>query len=183
MDVGCGGGILSEALAKEGAIVTAIDLAQASLEVAKLHLLESSLSIDYQRISVEALAEKHPHHFDTIVCMEMLEHVPDPTSVIRACATLLKPNGHFFVSTLNRNIKSFVQAIVGAEYVLGLLPKGTHTYGRFIKPSELISWARKNGFYCHDKTGLTYHPIRHQYSLTPSIDVNYMLYFTKEDLA
>ena len=145
VDIGCGGGILTEALAQHGAQVTGIDLAEASLTVARLHQLESGLEIDYRNIAAEALAQEQPGHYDMVTCLEMLEHVPDPASVIQACATLLKPGGHLFCSTINRNPKAYLFAVLGAEYILNLLPRGTHDYARFIKPSELSAWCRSAG--------------------------------------
>lgn len=180
LDVGCGGGILSESMALRGAQVTGIDLAEKSLQVAQLHALETGANIDYQCIAVEALAAQHAGQFDVVTCMEMLEHVPDPSSVVRACAQLVKPGGHVFFSTLNRNPKAYLMAVVGAEYVLNLLPKGTHDYSKFIKPSELASWIRQNGLELQHQTGLTYHPLTKQYSLTPDTSVNYMVHTIKE---
>lgn len=180
LDVGCGGGILSESMALRGAQVTGIDLAEKSLQVAQLHALETGANIDYQCIAVEALAAQHAGQFDVVTCMEMLEHVPDPSSVVRACAQLVKPGGHVFFSTLNRNPKAYLMAVVGAEYVLHLLPKGTHDYSKFIKPSELASWIRQNGLELQHQTGLTYHPLTKQYSLTPDTSVNYMVHTIKE---
>lgn len=183
LDVGCGGGILAEALAASGATAMAIDLAKELIEVAKLHLYESKQVVDYRCLAVEALAEQEPHSFDVVTCMEMLEHVPDPTAIMQACAKLLKPGGDLFVSTLDRSPKAFVHAIVGAEYVLGLLPKGTHQYERFIKPSELISWARAYELSCLHSAGIDYHPVKRRYSLTNQIQVNYLLHFQKETLS
>jgi 2-polyprenyl-6-hydroxyphenyl methylase/3-demethylubiquinone-9 3-methyltransferase len=176
LDVGCGGGILAEAMAARGATVTGIDMGQAPLEVAKLHLLESGLQVDYRRCAAEELAAEAADRFDTVTCMEMLEHVPDPASVIRACATLVKPGGQVFFSTINRNPKSYLFAIIGAEYVLRLLPKGTHDYAKFIRPSELAQWTRAAGLETRDITGLTYNPLTGVYKLDPrDIDVNYMV--------
>ncbi len=175
LDVGCGGGILTEALAKEGAAATGIDLSHEVLEVARLHALESQLLVNYQEISVEAFAEKNPNTFDVITCMEMLEHVPDPISVVNACAQLVTPGGYVFFSTLNRNPMSYLQAIVGAEYVLRMLPRGTHDYEKFIKPAELSQWARNAGLQIKDMTGLTYNPITREFSLTDSTQVNYLI--------
>lgn len=175
LDVGCGGGILAEAMANRGAQVTGIDLAEKSLKVAKLHLLESGASVNYQCIAVEALAELHPASFDTITCMEMLEHVPDPASIVRACATLVKPGGWMFFSTLNRNPKSYLFAIIGAEYLLNLLPRGTHDYAKFIKPSELSRFARSAGLEIHDLAGMTYNPLSKVYQLGADTDVNYII--------
>jgi 2-polyprenyl-6-hydroxyphenyl methylase/3-demethylubiquinone-9 3-methyltransferase len=176
LDVGCGGGILTESMANLGAVVTGIDMSKAPLEVARLHLLESGLEVDYQRISVEELAHRQPQSFDLVTCMEMLEHVPDPASVISACAQLVKPGGQVFFSTINRNPKSYLFAIVGAEYVLGLLPKGTHDYAKFIRPSELEAWARTAGLSSTDLTGMVYNPLTRRYSLSSNdVDVNYLM--------
>ncbi len=160
LDVGCGAGLLSEGLAREGAAVTGLDLAPELIDVAQLHLLETGLAIDYRLQSVESLAAERPGSFDVITCMEMLEHVPDPSSVLRACAALLKPGGRLFLSTLNRTPAAFALAIVGAEYVAGLLPKGTHDYASFIRPSELAAWLREAGLALTDVSGLAYDPIR-----------------------
>ncbi|GAB2518297.1 bifunctional 2-polyprenyl-6-hydroxyphenol methylase/3-demethylubiquinol 3-O-methyltransferase UbiG [Microbulbifer agarilyticus] len=177
LDVGCGGGILSEAMAQRGAAVTGIDMGEAPLNVAKLHALESGVSIDYQRIPVEELAEKAPASFDIVTCLEMLEHVPDPASVIRACAKLVKPGGHVFFSTINRTPKGWLFAVVGAEYVLRLLPKGTHEYAKFIRPSELGRWVREADLQARDITGMTYNPLTKQYKLNPrDVDVNYLMH-------
>ncbi|AKH19761.1 bifunctional 2-polyprenyl-6-hydroxyphenol methylase/3-demethylubiquinol 3-O-methyltransferase UbiG [Sedimenticola thiotaurini] len=181
LDVGCGGGILSESMARQGATVTGIDMGEAPLQVARLHLLESGLEVDYQRIPVEQLAEQQPGTFDVVTCMEMLEHVPDPASVIEACARLAKPGGRIFFSTLNRNPKSYLFAIVGAEYLLRLLPKGTHDFSKFIKPSELDGWIRRAELQTTDMIGLTYNPLTGQYRLSPGdVDVNYMVSCRKE---
>ena len=174
LDVGCGGGLLSEALASEGAQVTAIDLAPELVKVARLHRLESGVQVDYQLRSVESLAEERPGSFDVITCMEMLEHVPDPTSIIRACHTLLKPGGQLFLSTLNRTPAAFALAIVGAEYVARVLPKGTHQYRDFIKPSELGAWLRNAGLELEDVSGLLYEPWKHAARLTSRTDINYL---------
>ncbi len=175
LDVGCGGGILSESMATRGAEVTGIDLGEAPLSVAELHLLESEASVSYRKISAEDLAAEAPESFDAVTCMEMLEHVPDPSSIIKACAQLVKPGGHVFFSTLNRNPKSFLFAIVGAEYVLRLLPKGTHEYAKFIRPSELDHWARQAGLETEDVTGMTYNPLTRTYALGRDISVNYLV--------
>ena len=176
IDVGCGGGILSESMAARGAEVTGIDMGEAPLEVARLHLLETGLQVDYQRMPAEEAAERHAGEFDAVTCMEMLEHVPDPSSVIAACAKLVKPGGKVFFSTINRNPKSYLFAIVGAEYVLRLLPKGTHDYAKFIRPSELLRWTRVAGLDTVDMTGLTYNPLTDVYKLDPrDVDVNYMV--------
>jgi 2-polyprenyl-6-hydroxyphenyl methylase/3-demethylubiquinone-9 3-methyltransferase len=175
LDVGCGGGILSESMAARGARVTGIDMGEAPLQVARLHLLETGLEVNYERIPVERLAAERPHSFDLITCMEMLEHVPDPASAVHACAELLKPGGRAFFSTINRNPKSYLFAIIGAEYVLGLLPKGTHDFARFIRPSELDAWLRAAGLELEHIIGLVYNPLTRVYKLAPDVDVNYML--------
>jgi 2-polyprenyl-6-hydroxyphenyl methylase/3-demethylubiquinone-9 3-methyltransferase len=175
VDVGCGGGILAEAMAAKGARVTGIDLADKPLKVAMLHKLETGSAIDYRLVSAEALAEESPGTFDIVTCMEMLEHVPDPPSTVRACARLAKPGGRVIFSTINRNAKAFALAIVGAEYVLGLLPKGTHEYARFIRPSELARACREAGLAVTDLTGMTYNPFTKAYSLGRDVDVNYIL--------
>ncbi len=176
LDIGCGGGILSESMAKLGAKVTGIDLGEAPLEVAKLHLLESGQDVDYQKISAEEMAEQHPQKFDVITCMEMLEHVPDPESIIKACSKLVKPNGYVFFSTINRSPKSYLFAIIGAEYILNMLPKGTHDYDKFIRPSELIHWTREADLMRKNITGLIYNPLTKNYSLDPhNVSVNYMV--------
>jgi 2-polyprenyl-6-hydroxyphenyl methylase/3-demethylubiquinone-9 3-methyltransferase len=180
LDVSCGGGILSESMAQRGAQVTGIDMAEKSLQVAQLHALESGLQVEYRSVAVEALAEEQPQSFDVVTCMEMLEHVPDPASVVRACATLVKPGGHVFFSTLNRNAKAYLMAVVGAEYVLNLLPKGTHDYSKFIKPSELAAWMRQTELELQHQTGVTYHPLSKQYALIQDTSVNYMLHAIKE---
>ena len=180
LDVGCGGGILSESMAQRGAQVTGIDLAEKSLQVAQLHALEAGVQLEYRCVAVEALAQEKPQAFDVVTCMEMLEHVPDPASVVRACAALVKPGGHVFFSTLNRNAKAYLMAVVGAEYVLNLLPKGTHDYSKFIKPSELAAWMRQSELELQHQTGVTYHPMNKQYALTVDTSVNYMLHAIKE---
>jgi 2-polyprenyl-6-hydroxyphenyl methylase/3-demethylubiquinone-9 3-methyltransferase len=174
LDVGCGGGILSESLARAGANVTAIDLAPAVLDVARLHLHESGLAVDYRETSVEALAIEMPAAFDVIACMEMLEHVPDPGSVIRACVALLKPGGRLFLSTLNRTPLAFGAAIFGAEHVLRLLPRGTHHYEQFLKPSEIAAELRASGLVLEDVSGIAYNPFSRKAWLTPSVAVNYL---------
>lgn len=184
LDVGCGGGILSESMAAAGADVTGIDMGEAPLQVARLHLLESGLEVNYERIPVERLAEEQPGSYDIVTCMEMLEHVPDPSSVVRACAQLTKPDGNLFFSTLNRNPKSYLFAIIGAEYLLRLLPKGTHDYSKFIRPSELDRWIREAGLSTSDMTGLIYNPLTGHYRLNPrDVDVNYMVSCIKNDAA
>jgi len=175
VDVGCGGGILAEAMAARGAEVTGIDLAEKPLKVAMLHALETKSRVDYRLVAAEALAQEAPASFDVVTCMEMLEHVPDPASIVAACARLVKPAGHVFFSTINRNAKSFLFAIVGAEYVLRLLPKGTHEYARFIRPSELTRMCRNAGVEVFDLTGMTYNPITRIYSLGRDVDVNYLV--------
>ncbi len=177
LDVGCGGGILSESMASQGADVTAIDMGKTPLSVAKLHAMESGVEVNYQQITVEELAAEQPASFDAVSCMEMLEHVPDPSSVIKACQTLVKPGGSVFFSTINRNPKSYMFAILGAEYVLKMLPKGTHDYARFIKPSELDEWARLAELQLKNITGMTYNPFSKSYKLAKDIDVNYMTHY------
>lgn len=174
LDVGCGGGILTESMAAKGAIVTGIDMGEAPLNVAKLHALETGQSIDYQKITAEDLAAANPGQWDVVTCMEMLEHVPDPASVVDACCKLVKPGGAVYFSTLNRNPKSFLFAIVGAEYILNLLPKGTHQYEKFIRPSELHSWCEQSGLETTDLIGMHYNPILQTYRLGPGLDVNYL---------
>ncbi|PTT91172.1 bifunctional 3-demethylubiquinol 3-O-methyltransferase/2-polyprenyl-6-hydroxyphenol methylase [Pelomonas sp. HMWF004] len=176
LDVGCGGGILSDAMARAGARVLGIDLSTKPLRVAELHAMEAGTEgVEYREIAVEALAAEQPGSFDVVTCMEMLEHVPDPASVVRACAALVKPGGWVFLSTLNRNAKAFLLAIVGAEYVMRMLPKGTHEYARFIKPSELAQFCRDAGLALQASRGLTYNPVTQRYSLGADTDVNYMM--------
>ena len=175
LDIGCGGGILAEALASRGATVTGIDLAEKSLEVARLHLLESNLEIDYQLVAAEDFAARHAGEFDIVTCLEMLEHVPDPASIVAAAARALKPDGRLFLSTLNRNPKSFALAILGAEYLLRLLPRGTHEYRKFIRPAELAAALRSAGMRPLDITGMTYNPLTRRYALARDIDVNYLM--------
>ena len=176
LDVGCGGGILAESMAQRGAQVLGIDLSTKPLKVAQLHAMESGVeSLDYREIAVEALAAEQPASFDVVTCMEMLEHVPDPASVVRACCQLVKPGGAVFFSTISRNAKAFAQAIVGAEYVLGLLPKGTHEYARFLRPSELAGFAREAGLVVQQLKGMTYNPLTRRYSLNDRTDVNYLV--------
>ena len=174
LDVGCGGGLLSEALAGEGAVVTAIDLSPELLKVARLHGLETGVSVDYRQQPVEALATEAPGSFDAVTCMEMVEHVPDPAAIIRACAELLRPGGRLYLSTLNRTPAAFALAIVGAEYIARLLPKGTHRYRDFIRPSELAGWLRDAGLQLEDVSGLMYEPWRNSARLIPRADVNYL---------
>ena len=175
LDVGCGGGILSEAMAAQGAQVTGIDLSDKPLQIAELHALESGARVNYQKTSAEELAAKAPASFDVITCMEMLEHVPDPAQTVRACATLARPGGAVFFSTINRNPKSFLFAIVGAEYVLRLLPRGTHEYAKFIRPSELAQFAREAGLAVVELLGLTYNPLTKRFALGGETDVNYLM--------
>ncbi len=175
LDIGCGGGILSESMAAKGATVKGIDLSDKALKVARLHALETGARIDYEIIAAEDLAAREPQSFDVVTCMEMLEHVPDPAQTIQACARLVKPGGHVFFSTLNRNPKSYLFAIIGAEYILRLLPRGTHEWSRFIKPSELTRMARDAGLACNDLTGMTYNPFTKVYRLNQDVDVNYIL--------
>jgi len=175
LDIGCGGGILSDAMARKGALVTGIDLSTKALRVAQLHALEAGTrNVDYREISAEAMAQQEPAAFDVVTCMEMLEHVPDPSSVVRACSILVKPGGRVFFSTLNRNPKSFLFAILGAEYVLQLLPKGTHEYAKFIKPSELAQYSREVGLELSQTRGMEYNPITRRYWLSDNTSVNYM---------
>ncbi|MGH8079501.1 MAG: bifunctional 2-polyprenyl-6-hydroxyphenol methylase/3-demethylubiquinol 3-O-methyltransferase UbiG [Lysobacter sp.] len=183
LDVGCGGGLLSEALAGAGAQVTAIDLAPELIKVAKLHRLETGVAVDYRLQPVEALAQERPASFDVITCMEMLEHVPDPAAIVRACASLLKPGGRLFVSTLNRTPAAFALAIVGAEYLARLVPKGTHQYRDFIKPSELAKWLRETGLQLEDVSGLVYEPWRNAARISSRTDINYLVCAYKPDAA
>ena len=181
LDIGCGGGILAEAMAHRGAKVKGIDLADKPLQIAKLHALETGAILDYEKVSAEDIAARSPQAFDVVTCMEMLEHVPDPESTIHACSKLVKPGGWVFTSTLNRNPKSFLFAIVGAEYLLNLLPKGTHDYSKFIRPSELIGAARRNGLQMIEMCGLTYNPFSGVYKLNASdVGVNYLVAFRKQ---
>ncbi len=176
LDVGCGGGILSESMAVAGADVTGIDMGKANLDVARLHLLETGQQVDYRHIAVEQLALEQPGSFDVVTCMEMLEHVPDPGSIIQACHDLVRPNGHVFFSTINRNPKSYMLAIVGAEYVLNMLPRGTHDFAKFIRPSELNHWIRDAGLVTTDISGMTYNPLTRIYKIDPrDVDVNYLV--------
>jgi 2-polyprenyl-6-hydroxyphenyl methylase/3-demethylubiquinone-9 3-methyltransferase len=179
LDVGCGGGILSESMAQRGATVTGIDLSDKALGVAKLHLLESGNKVDYQKSSAEEFADQAPGSFDVVTCMEMLEHVPNPASIISACSVLVKPGGHVFFSTINRNAKAYLLAVIGAEYVLKMLPKGTHDYARFIKPSELSRWAKSAKLEPDELIGMTYNRLNQRYRLGPDTDVNYLLHTIK----
>ena len=181
LDVGCGGGLLSEGMATRGAIVTGIDLSEKPLGVARLHLLESGCKVDYRLIAVEQLAEEMPASFDVVTCLEMLEHVPNPSSVIAACARLVKPGGQVFFSTLNRNPKSYLFAVIGAEYVLKMLPKGTHDYARFIKPSELTRWAKMANLEPEELIGMGYNPLLKEYSLGKDTSVNYLMRTRRND--
>lgn len=179
LDVGCGGGLLAEGMAGRGAKVTGIDLSEGALKVARLHLKESGKQVEYRLVSAEALAAEVPGSFDLVTCMEMLEHVPDPASIIAACSTLLRPGGQVIFSTLNRNPKSFALAILGGEYLLRLIPPGTHEYAKFIRPSELEAWARAAGLAHRHSTGLHYNPLTRHYRLGPGLDVNYFMHFTR----
>ena len=179
LDIGCGGGLLAEAMARQGAEVVAIDMAEASLAVARLHQLESQLEIDYRRIPAEELAASEPEQYDVVTCLEMLEHVPDPSAIVAACFALVKPDGHVLFSTINRNPKSYLFAIIGAEYVLNMLPRGTHEYAKFIRPSELAGWARSAGLELQEQRGMTYNLLSKRYSLGNDLDVNYLAHYLK----
>ena len=179
LDVGCGGGILTESMATAGAHASGIDMAEGPLEVARLHKIESGAEVDYRQATAEEMAAESPGQFDVVTCLEMLEHVPSPPQVIASVAELVKPGGHVFFSTINRNPKSFLFAIVGAEYVLKLLPAGTHEYQKFIRPSELESWARSAGLQLQSSIGMHYNPVTREYSLGPNVDVNYLMYFRR----
>jgi 2-polyprenyl-6-hydroxyphenyl methylase / 3-demethylubiquinone-9 3-methyltransferase len=179
LDVGCGGGILSEAMARSGARVIGIDLSQAVLDVAELHALEGKLAIEYRAIAAEELAAARPGSFDLVTCMEMLEHVPDPAAALAALGTLVKPGGHVIVSTLNRKPLAFAVAIIGAEYIARILPRGTHEYLKFIKPSELARWGRAAGLNLLDLTGITYNPLTRAFRLSPNTDINYLAHFQR----
>lgn len=182
LDVGCGGGILSEAMAQRGAIVKGIDMGEAPLGVARLHLKESKLNIDYERITAEEIATREAEQYDIVTCLEMLEHVPDPSSIIRACMKLVKPGGHVFMSTINRNPKAYLFAVIGAEYILNLLPKGTHEYGKFIQPAELNNYARDAGLEVKELTGMTYNPFSKTYKINKKdVSVNYLMHTQKPD--
>lgn len=183
LDIGCGGGILSESMAQRGATVKGIDLGETPLAIAKIHAKEQSLNIkldlEYQAISAEEIAAQEPHSYDVVTCMEMLEHVPDPPAIVKACADLLKPEGQVFFSTINRNPKSFLFAIVGAEYILNLLPKGTHHYEKLIRPSELDRWIRQASLHTNEIIGMTYNPLNKTYKLSSDTSVNYIVYAQK----
>lgn len=180
LDVGCGGGILTEAMSVLGASVKGIDLSEKALKVAMLHRLESGVEVDYEEISAEALAKREPGHYEALTCMEMLEHVPDPASTVRACAQLVKPGGHVFFSTLNRNPKSYVLAVIGAEYILRLLPRGTHDYAKFLKPSELAQYCRAAGLTLNSIIGMSYNPLTKVYSLNNDTSVNYLMHCVRD---
>jgi 2-polyprenyl-6-hydroxyphenyl methylase/3-demethylubiquinone-9 3-methyltransferase len=180
LDVGCGGGILAEAMTARGARVTGIDLAEKPLKVAQLHLLETGLEVEYRLIAPETFAREAPGSFDVVTCMELLEHVPDPAATVQACSDLVRPAGHVFFSTINRNLKSYLLAVVGAEYVLKLLPRGTHDYASFIKPSELAGMCRGAGLQVSRVTGMTYNPLTKAYALGADADVNYIIHATKQ---
>lgn len=179
LDVGCGGGILSESMAQKGATVTGIDLGEKALKVAQLHSLESGINVDYRLIAVEELAKEAPASFDVVTCLEMLEHVPDPASVVQACVQLVKPGGHVFFSTINRNPKAYLFAVVGAEYVLNMLPRGTHDYEKFLKPSELAGHVRNSDLTLKHQIGMSYNPITKHYWLDNDVSVNYMMHTIK----
>ncbi len=179
LDVGCGGGILSESMAQKGATVTGIDLGEKALKVAQLHSLESGINVNYRLIAVEQLAKEAPASFDVVTCLEMLEHVPDPASVVQACAQLVKPGGHVFFSTINRNPKAYLFAVVGAEYVLNMLPRGTHDYAKFLKPSELAGFVRNSDLTLKHQVGMSYNPITKHYWLDNDVSVNYMMHTIK----
>ncbi len=181
LDVGCGGGLLSEALAAAGAHVTAIDMSEQALQIAKQHADEQQLDIDYQHCTIEHLAQQKATPFEVITCMEMLEHVPNPMSILQSCAELLTPGGMAFFSTINRNAKSYLNAIIGAEYILQLLPKGTHHYEKFIRPSELTQWANKACFTLRHLQGISYHPLKADFSLTRDVSVNYLACYQKQE--
>ncbi len=179
LDIGCGGGILSESMATRGAIVKGIDLGEAPLAVAKIHAKETDVDIDYQAISAEEIATQEPQTYDVVTCMEMLEHVPDPAAIVQACSNLLKPDGKVFFSTINRNPKSFLFAIIGAEYVLNLLPRGTHHYEKLIRPSELDGWIRQAKLHSNEIIGMTYNPLTKVYKLSSDTSVNYIVFAQK----
>lgn len=180
LDMGCGGGILTESLRKSGAITTGIDVTESLIQIAKQHAQQSQLTILYETVSAEDFSKQYSAQFDVITCMEMLEHVPNPASIIQVIATLMKPGGFVFFSTINRNLKSFLATIIGAEYVLNLLPKGTHHYEKFIKPSELTQWCESENFLLHDLQGIAYHPFSQTITLSDSVDINYLMCFMKK---
>lgn len=179
LDVGCGGGILSESMVEKGAKVTGIDLGEKAIKVAQLHSLESEVEVDYRLVSAEDLAAQAASTYDVVTCLEMLEHVPNPASIVQACAQLVKPGGHIFFSTINRNPKAYVLAVLGAEYILNMLPKGTHDYAKFIKPSELASWARQANLALEGQAGMSYNPLTKRYWLNDDVSVNYLVHTTK----
>ena len=181
LDIGCGGGILSESMGQEGARVTGIDMADGPLAVARLHQAESGAEVEYLQSTAESMAQERPEQFDVVTCLEMLEHVPSPLAVIEACASLVRPGGDIFFSTINRNPKAFMLAIVGAEYLLRLLPAGTHEYDKFIKPSELETWSRRAGLQHRGSIGMHYNPLSREYSLGGNVDVNYLMHFQRPD--
>ncbi len=180
LDVGCGGGILSESMAARGARVMGIDLSDKALGVARLHLLESGQAVEYRKVATEALAEEMPEAFDVVTCLEVVEHVPDPASTVKACAKLVKPGGHVFFSTINRNPKAYLFAIIGAEYVLKMLPRGTHDYAKFLRPSELTHFCRDAGLAVANLTGMTYNPFARTYSLGSDTSINYLIHATRD---
>jgi len=183
LDIGCGGGLLTEAMAQRGALVTGIDMGEAPLEVARLHAESSGLTIDYRRTTAEQLAAEAPEQFDVVTCLEMLEHVPDPAQVINACFALVKPGGHVFFSTLNRTSKAYLMAVLGAEYVLRWLPRGTHEYKKFIRPSELAAWSREAGLQVRDIAGIVYNPFNQSFrTVVGDVDVNYIMYLQKPEV-
>lgn len=179
IDIGCGGGILAESMAKMGAQVTGIDMSEAALNVAKLHQYESGTHVDYRLLTAEEIAFEQPEKYDVVTCLEMLEHVPDPAAIIKACAKLVKPNGDIFLSTLNRNAKAYLFAILGAEYILKLIPKNTHDFAKFIRPSELHQWLREAGLSLKEMAGLSYNPLTKHYSLSADVSVNYLVHAKK----
>jgi 2-polyprenyl-6-hydroxyphenyl methylase/3-demethylubiquinone-9 3-methyltransferase len=181
LDVGCGGGLLAEGMAKRGAQVTGIDMADGALAVARLHLLESGLEVAYRKATAEQLAAENSEQFDLVACMELLEHVPDPASLVSACARLARPGGRVFFSTINRSVKAYLFVVVGAEYLLHMLPKGTHSYGRFIRPSELAAWMRQSGLQIGEFSGMGYHPLTREFFLTQDVSVNYLGWAARSD--